>query len=363
MKNLVRTISKGILFSGILLICFTGCSYMEVFNSTNVTSDEAITILSKESLYQSKINFESLDKNNFQKYFTIIDKYASYFSKNEYEAYLTTLSPHYSGIGMLIYQEKKEKAIKCIPFDNKLIRKGISIGDSLISIDDETVEGQNFYIISSKIRGPKGSFVKLKIKKTSGNEKSLKIVRTHQEYKTTKVIYENGIKKIKIVQFTKETPDELLKCIMEFSLREPIVIDLSNNIGGDLFSAIESADLFLPKDTYIVSLKTNFNEESYYALNKDYTNDKKIILIQNHLTASAAEVFIAALTENNRAESIGRKSFGKGVAQKIVPLNDGSAILFTYASLITPNGKKYNNKGLYPTDERKLKDIVLDNMY
>ena len=98
-------------------------------------------------------------------------------------------------------------------------------------------------------------------------------------------------------------------------------------------------------------------------MNKDYTNDKKIILIQNHLTASAAEVFIAALTENNRAESIGRKSFGKGVTQKIVPLNDGSAILFTYASLITPNGKKYNNKGLYPTDERKLKDIVLDNMY
>ncbi len=85
---------------------------------------------------------------------------------------------------------------------------------------------------------------------------------------------------------------------------------------------------------------------------------RSVFVLQDEFTASAAEVFIAALTQNNRVESLGPKSFGKGVAQKIIPLSNGDALLLTYGKIITPNGKSYHKKGLLPTSNLSLEELL-----
>lgn len=351
-----------------ILVTFSGCSYNGFFDKETSLSKEVFEILSSDSLYfkHNSYNFENISNDSFtsekfKSYIKSIDEYGAFFSKQEYQAYNSTMSSSYMGIGMILYQEKNNNAFFCIPVNDKLRKMGISQYDQLVSVNGEPVTGKNLYIVSSLIRGKQNTYVNIKIKKASGITLSLKIKRVAQHYKTVNHIRKKGMNVLKIIEFKKETPDELLSILLTLKKDEPIIIDVRDNSGGDLFSAIESADLFLAQGTYISSIKTIKSKDDYYALNQDYIKGQKVFLVQNKNTASASEVFISALTENHRAVSIGSKSFGKGVAQKIVPLSDGSAILFSYAELITPSGNSYNKKGLLPTSDLTLNSIIKEN--
>ncbi len=115
-----------------------------------------------------------------------------------------------------------------------------------------------------------------------------------------------------------------------------------------MYAAIECADLLLDKNLLIGEIKQNNKKTVYKSLQSPTDRDSKIFIWQDNYTASAAEIFIAALTQNRRAISIGTRSFGKGVAQKIIELLDGSALILTYGQIITPNGMNYHDEGLPP---------------
>ena len=349
---------------------FNSCTYSNFFTSKTSLSDEITNILASESLfYSDKMNYSDGDNQdrslskNVNNYFSNLDKYGDYFTPSEYKAFEKTTSAHYVGVGMLLYQKKTSEDILCIPINSKIKKMGISKYDQLISVNGESVKGRNFYVVSSSIRGKENTSISLQFKKSSGTLLNVVIERTVQHYKTVQHIQKNGIEMIKIVQFTKDTANELISMLEILPYNMPIIIDLTDNGGGDFVAAIESADLFLPKGTRIASLKTTTAKDNYYALNKDYTKGKKVILLQNEYTASAAEVFIAGLTENYRATSIGSKSYGKGVAQKIVSLSNGGAIIFTYAKLISPSGNYYDRQGLLPTTNLQLYEFLREENY
>ncbi len=352
-----------------MLLAFSYCSSDIFSNKEKRLSEEVFQILSSESLY-FKSNTNSfrnianklLTADKLKNYIASIDKYGDYFSKKEYQSYKSTLSPQYAGIGMTLHKDKNSNEIFCIPINDKLKKMGISKYDQLLSVNGELVRGKNLYIVSSLIRGKKNTYVNINIKKKSGEIISLNFKREEQHYSTVHYTYRNRINMLKIIEFKKETVEELLDVLLSLKRDGPIVIDLRDNSGGDLFSAIESVDLFLEQGTYIASIKTIKIQEDYYALNRDYTKGKTIILLQNKNTASASEVFIAALTENYHAESIGSKSYGKGIVQKIHPLSNGSAILFSYGELITPSGRSYNGKGLSPTSGLYLNELIREKL-
>ena len=315
---------------------------------------EALVKISSNSIYAKTLSPNKLLKH----YIYSFDEYGEYFTKKEYQAFQNTLFVDYAGVGMLLYQQKRGDKILCIPFSTSLKRGGIERYDELISVNAKKVKGKNFYLVSSWIRGKKNTSVRLKIKKPSGKFKTLTIRRKKHFFQSVKRTIHHHIPMIEIVRFIKETPNELNEIIQKWPRSIPLVIDLRGNGGGDLFSAIQSADIFLTKNRLITSIETNTKTLHYYAITSNSIKNKKIILLQDKFTASASEVFISALTQNHRATSIGEKSLGKGVAQKFMPLGNGDALLLTYGKIITPNKKNYHKKGLLPTSTLSLKNLL-----
>lgn len=326
-------------------------------NTEMVALYEAMTKISSDSYYTESQH--SIPKNILKNYIHKIDSYGDYFTENEYKAFQNTLSPSYAGIGMVLYQQKRNEKILCIPIKEHLIKEGISKYDELISVDGRLVKGKNFYLVSSWIRGKKNSSVSLVIQKSSGQLQTVTLNRTEQHFDTTQRVIENGTAMIKIIRFMSETPQELQSILRQWPKNIPIVIDLRGNGGGDFFASIQSADLLLPKDTLIASIETKKSHVEYHASSSDIVQGRSIFLLQDEFTASAAEVFIAALTQNGRAQSIGKKSFGKGVAQKFITLSNGDALLLTYGKIIAPNGKSYHEKGLLPNQKESLGKALL----
>ncbi|MEA3490610.1 MAG: S41 family peptidase [Campylobacterota bacterium] len=325
-------------------------------NDEMVSFYEALTKISSESLYVDTLH--SIPQSILKLYIRKIDRYGDYFSKEEYQAFLHTLTPEYAGVGMVLYQQNRYEKILCIPTEKHLGKDKISKYDELVSVDGRSVEGKNFYLVSSWIRGKKNSSVTLEIRKSSGQLQSTTLKRTEQHFQSVQPIIENGTAIIQIVRFTGETPQELQGILRQWPKSIPIVIDLRGNGGGDYFAALQSADLLLPKNTLISSIKTAKSHNDYHASTSDLMEGRPTFLLQDKFTASAAEVFIAALTQNDRAESIGKRSFGKGVVQKFIPLTGGDALLLTYGKIITPNGKSYNKRGLLPTSNLSIEALL-----
>ncbi len=341
----------------LLIIIATYTNASEWYRNDEMTTlYEAMTKISSESLYVD--SQQTMPKNMLKSYIDKIDEYGDYFTKNEYKAFQETLTPEYAGIGMVLYQQKRGEKILCIPAKADLIKAGMSRYDELISIDGRLVKGKNFYLVSSWIRGRKNSRVVLEIKKSSGQLQTITLKRSEQYFYSTKRVIENGTAMIQIIRFMSETPQELQSILHQWPKNIPIIIDLRGNGGGDLFAAIKSADLLLPKDTLISSIETTKRHIVYRASSPDSMQKRDIFLLQDAFTASAAEVFIAALTQNYRVQSIGERSFGKGVAQKFIPLSSGDALLLTYGKIITPNGKSYHKIGLDPTSDLSLEALL-----
>ena len=326
------------------------------------------TVLLRNSLYLHSENIFSIEKMTnkiinsnfdsvFKKYMNSIDMYGKYFTQKEYTAFKEAMKSHYVGIGMFLYQQKHDNRIFCLPFSDRLLTS-VELYDQLVSVDGKPVKNQNVYIVSSWIRGKKGTTVSIEIKKSSTVRNVLTLKREVYNFNSVQWIEDNGTTMLQIIHFTQETPKELSAALHLWPDDIPVVIDLRDNSGGDYLSAVNSADLFLPKDTLISEIRTKEHTTVYVAKLPDVLQGRQVILIQNTLTASAAEVFIAALTQNLRAESIGEKTYGKGVAQKFVELSDHSAIFLTYAKILTPDGTSYDELGLEPTLVLSIKNLL-----
>ena len=317
-------------------------------NSKNILSVEKLT---------NQVKYTAID-TVFKKYVDKIDMYGKYFTQEEYTAFEEAMKSQYMGIGMFLYQQKYDNRIYCLPFEDRLFKLGVEPYDQLISVDGKLVNSQNIYIVSGWIRGEKGTSVTIEIKKSPTSRNVLTLKREVYTFNSVQWVEDNGTTMLQILHFTQETPKELSDALRLWPDNIPVVIDLRDNSGGDYISAVNSADLFLPKDTLISELKTKEHTTIHVAKVSDILQGRQIVLIQNTLTASAAEVFIAALTQNLRAESIGEKTYGKGVAQKFVELSDHSAILLTYASILTPDGTSYDERGLEPTLMLSVKKLL-----
>ncbi len=327
------------------------------------------SVLLKNDIYLDHNNILSIDKLTnqvintdvdtvFKKYVNEVDMYGKYFSQEKYAAFKEAMKSQYMGIGMFLYQQKHDDRIFCLPFEDRLLKLGVEPYDQLISVDGKLVNNQNIYTVSSWIRGKKGTSVSIEIKKSSTSKNVLTLKREVYDFNSVQWIEDNGTTMLQIIHFTQETPRELSAALYLWPDDIPVVIDLRDNSGGDYLSAVNSADLFLLKDTLISELKTKEHTTVYVAKESDILQGRQVVLIQNALTASAAEVFIAALTQNLRAESIGEKTYGKGVAQKFVELSDHSAIFLTYAKILTPDGTSYDELGLEPTLVLSIKNLL-----
>jgi len=299
------------------------------------------------------LNSESIGeivRKSLREYLRKEDPFADYLTSEEYAAFkLAFADNRYAGVGMDLAVDSTGKIV-CIPFpDSPAERGGIGYEDILVAVNAAPVEGRSIFSIGKDVRGPQGTTVTLTIRSQAGKVREVALIREAIQFKSVRMELLDRFAIIRILRFTPHTPEELKRSFAE-SAREnlPVAIDLRGNTGGDMFAAIDCASLFLPSGRRIALVKTRHGEQWYSSRQKPIDDHTTLYLWQDKHTASAAEVFSAALTENGRAISIGDTTFGKGVAQRFVELTNGSVLLLTYAEIFPPNSGSFHGKGLKP---------------
>lgn len=310
---------------------------------------EAITkIKNLHYFLQPERNRQRILEDSLRYYLEKTDPYATYMSASDFSKWKEAQGDDYVGIGMEIVKNKKGEVI-CLPYyDGPAYKAGIKAGQKLISVGGQPIKGLSVLAIGNLAREQDSPTVTLSVESTNGQQKSFTVKRSKVFFESVKLSWNGGIAILKIAAFTLDTKDKLKQALSEIGTDKPIVLDLRGNAGGDLFAAIDSALLFMEDDKLIVSIKTRQESKQYKSGKKAVNLKSPVFIWQDEGTASAGELFTAALTDNKRAVSIGNTSYGKGTKQEVIELSDGSALFITTGALETPKSFLFDGIGIDP---------------
>lgn len=212
----------------------------------------------------------------------------------------------------------------------------------------------------NKMRGPKGTRVTITIMREGWQSpQDFTLIRDIIHVKSVKSrVIEKGIGYIKLSAFQEQTANDLAQALRELVEKEKVnylILDLRNNPGGLLQSAVEVADQFLEPGKLVVSIKGRTGEKTEYFTEGLRPNYRlPLVVLVNHGSASASEIVAGALKDHKRAITLGTTTFGKGSVQNIVPLSDGSGLRLTTAKYYTPLGVSIHGEGITPDIVVKL---------
>jgi len=238
--------------------------------------------------------------------------------------------------------------------DTPAEKAGIEAGDLIIELDDVPVKGMSLSEAIDDIRGEAGTEVKLTILR-NGESTPKDFTITREVIKVASVkqrFLEDGYGYLRIAQFQSNTGAEVEKAVeelLEDGRLLGLVIDLRNNPGGVLQSAVEVSDVFIAEGLIVYTTGRLSNADlKFNATTPDATNGVPIVVLVNEGTASASEIVAGALQDHSRAVIMGTTTFGKGSVQTILPLNNEKAIKLTTALYFTPNGRSIQAEGIIP---------------
>ena len=289
------------------------------------------------------------------------DLCCDYLTREEYRRFKQSLNESYVGIGMEITQDRNGRTIGLPLPESPAARAGIPRGSELRSIDGVRVDGKSLFNVAALARGKPGTEVRVAIVTRDGREREFSITRGALTLPSVSMRTVEGSPVIVLSHFTRDTKRTLMDALKNWPRDVPIIIDLRGNGGGDLHAAIDSAMLFLDEGKRVVSVQTRKGTRTYESRVAVVDRTIPVYVWQDEGTASAAEVFMAALTDNERAVSIGRGTAGKATWEEIVELSDGSALILAIGNLQTPNGVRYEGKGLKPNFELRADAVDTRN--
>ncbi len=317
---------------------------------------EAVSLINDNALFVGPEDAtEKIVNESLRDYLNNRDPYSDYLTKNEYQQFRQLQNERYVGIGMDIKKDHSG-SLHCFPYPGSPAEEaGIKIGDRLIRMNGMNVNGKALPSLAALSVGKAGTTLQVTVSTKNDLERQLNVVRAKLVVKNVVTTWMDGLPVVQIIDFRQDTKEKLRQAVNKIKSKNPLVIDLRGNSGGDLIAAISSARLFLKKEERIVSINTRKGEKIISGSAGSLNVPTPIYLWQDGGTASAAEIFIAALTENNKAISVGHRTFGKGTQQDFIPLSDGSALVLTTGKMLTPGGLDYQGLGLNPTHELQEK--------
>ena len=286
------------------------------------------------------------------------DPYTVYMPPEEATAFAEEIAGNFSGVGMEVgMRDGIVTVISPLP-GTPAEKAGIVAGDSIIKIDDITTEGMSTDEAVRRIRGEEGTEVKITIFRKGETEfREISIVRDTIVIPTSKIEERNGVFIVSLYSFNALAEIEMQNALRAFvkSGKSKLVFDLRGNPGGYLESAVSIGSYFIPLGKVIVreSFGGAQEEQLYRSSGKELGKSapKKMVVLIDGGSASAAEILAGALKEHGIATLIGETTFGKGSVQELVPLNDNSSVKITIARWLTPNGTSISNGGLAPDIE------------
>ena len=266
----------------------------------------------------------------------------------------------FGGIGAWVRIRPEDKAIYLVPLpDSPALKAGIKEGDVVLKVDETEITPETTLDdVLSLIRGPVGTPVKLTISR-EGEPESLVFTIVREKIETPTVSWkmlEEGIGYVSISLFGERTLDELKKALEELEEQGAtrLVLDLRNNPGGLLDTAVDVASQFLDEGVVLYEQRRDVAEKSYPVKGGGLARDFPLAVLVNASTASASEIVAGAIQDSGRGVLIGEKTFGKGSVQLVYDLSDGSSVHVTVAYWLTPNRHQISGNGLTPDFEVPL---------
>lgn len=330
-------------------VLFTNSALAQVKNPTATTEKFATLLNYIEHMYVDSVNAEELTEIAIVKLLEELDPHSMYLSKEELREANEPLQGSFDGVGIQ-FNILKDTILVVEPIQGGPSEKlGIKAGDKIIKIDGEVVAGTGIKNndVFKRLRGPKGTKVRVEIAREGSAELlAYDITRDKIPIYSIDASYMAApeVGYIKISRFARTTMEELRKAIIELKAEgmKDLVLDLQGNGGGLLNAAVEMCDEFIAGDRLLVYTEGRaFPREDYKANSKTQGSFEKgrLVVLIDESSASASEIVSGAVQDWDRGLIVGRRSFGKGLVQRPVPLPDGSAVRLTVQKYYTPSGR------------------------
>ncbi len=302
------------------------------------------------------------------------DEYTEYMTKEEWEEYQMQALGNFVGIGIYMTTDKDGNVVVVSTIkDTPAEKAGLEQEDVIVEVEGESMIGLDISKVSSKIKGEPGTKVKLKVLRNKTEyvdfeveRKEIKVYHVESEMKDASIGY------LQLITFDEGCSTEFKEQFEELKSKgaKKLIIDLRYNTGGLVNEALEIADMIVQKDKDLLITVDSENNEELTKSQNDPEIDMEIVVLVNEYSASASEILVGALKDNNEATIVGTKTFGKGVIQSVIPLSDGSILKITTNEYFTPNRTKIHKVGIDPDevidldenikDGENIKDIQLD---
>jgi len=301
------------------------------------------------------------------------DKFSHYFTPEQYADFLSATSGRFSGVGLTVTEVPKGLRIATVLPDTPAEDAGLQPGDVIVSVDGESIAGVSSDASTARIKGPPGTSVKLGIKPAGGGPtEQVELERADVRVPAVKgaIRRDSEGEKIAYVRFATfsegahgELRDEVERLYRRGA--EGLVLDLRDNGGGLLNEAVLSTSIFLDQGN-VVSTESRTQGDQSYPATGDAIEPRPMAVLTNRNTASAAEILTAALQQNDLAEVVGTRTYGKGTFQEILDLDSGGALDLTIGQYLTSDGTSILGEGVKPNvrvaddPDTKADDEALD---
>ena len=353
----------GIMIGSFYANHFSG-NRLTVINNGSNRLNNLLRIIDDQ--YVDKVDIDSLVENAIPQILAELDPHSVYISAKDVQATNDDLKGSFSGVGIEFTIREDTIHVQNVIKNGPAEKAGLLAGDKIVYVDGKKFVGK---VVTNeeamhRLKGPQGSKVKIGVARY-GNPKIITYEVTRGEIPTKTItaayMLDDNTGYIKVKNFGEKTYPELLIALASLQQQgfSNLVIDLRDNTGGYLQSAVQMANEFLPNKKLIVYTEGRKSPRKEYRSDGHgaYQNMPLVVLI-NEGSASSSEIFAGAMQDNDRATIIGRRSFGKGLVQQQIPFPDGSMIRLTIARYFTPSGRCIQKPYTHGEDASYEQDLI-----
>ncbi len=319
-----------------------------------------------EDQYVDNVNIDSLVDGAIPKILAELDPHSVYISAKDAQTAQDDLKGSFFGVGIEFTIRQDTIHVQNVIKNGPAERAGVLAGDKIVSVDGKPFVGKQVTSeeATHRLKGPKDTKVKVGVLRYGSNKvRYFTITRGEIPQKSIGAAYmlDDDTGYIRIKNFGETTYQEMLIALAQLSAEgfKNLVVDLRDNTGGYLQSAVQIANEFLPEKRLIVYTQGRKSPRTnHYSNGKGAYQKIPLVVLINEASASSSEIFAGAMQDNDRATIIGRRSFGKGLVQQQIEFSDGSLIRLTIARYYTPSGRCIQKPYTLGDDEDYQMDLV-----
>ena len=291
--------------------------------------------------YVDDVSLEPLVDEAIKATLKELDPHSQYLTREKMEQLRARINGKFAGVGIRYLIHNDTLVVRSIIPNSPASKLGIMPNDRITKVDNRSIMGMSSDSVAMLLRGDVGSNLSLNIiRKGEGNTLTINLKRANIESSAISASYRIGdVGYIGISSFSKPMPNEFYYAYKALGDIKSLIIDLRDNSGGAITSAIDLSSMFLTKGDLIVSTEGKAHDEAHYKRQDRLSLTTPLVVVINENSASASEIFAGAIQDHDRGVVIGRTSYGKGLVQRIIGLKDGSGMTITIARYKTPSGR------------------------